>query len=51
VQNASDTAVGLPVVCIENRHAYQALKSLSTHKTDRNDMRRREAIALSVISV
>jgi hypothetical protein len=26
-------AVGLPVVCIESRHAYQALKSLATHKT------------------
>jgi transposase len=32
-------AVGLPVVCIESRHAYQALKSLATHKTDRNDAR------------
>ena len=32
-------AMGLPVVCIESRHAYQALKSLATHKTDRNDAR------------
>lgn len=32
-------ANGLPVVCIESRHAYQALKSLATHKTDRNDAR------------
>jgi transposase len=32
-------AVGLPVVCIESRHAYQALKSLANHKTDRNDAR------------
>src|SRR6185503_9478566 len=30
---------GLPVVCIESRHAYQARKSLATHKTDRNDAR------------
>ncbi|MCA1371921.1 IS110 family transposase [Bradyrhizobium sp. BRP14] len=33
------TALGLPVVCIESRQAYQALKSLATHKTDRNDAR------------
>jgi transposase len=32
-------ALDLPVVCIESRHAYQALKSLATHKTDRNDAR------------
>jgi transposase len=32
-------ALGLPVVCIESRQAYQALKSLATHKTDRNDAR------------
>jgi transposase len=32
-------ALGLPVVCIESRHAYQSLKSLATHKTDRNDAR------------
>jgi transposase len=32
-------ALELPVVCIESRHAYQALKSLATHKTDRNDAR------------
>ena len=25
--------------CIESRPAYQALKSLATHKTDRNDAR------------
>jgi transposase len=29
--------LGLPVVCIESRQDYQALKSLATHKTDRND--------------
>jgi transposase len=32
-------ALGLPIVCIESRQAYQALKSLATHKTDRNDAR------------
>jgi transposase len=32
-------ALGVPIVCIESRHAYQALKSLATHKTDRNDAR------------
>jgi transposase len=31
--------LGLPVVCVERRQAYQALKSLATHKTDRNDPR------------
>src|SRR5271168_4750557 len=31
--------LGLPVVCIESRQAYQALKSPATHKTDRNDAR------------
>ena len=31
--------LGVPVICIESRHAYQALKSLATHKTDRNDAR------------
>jgi transposase len=31
--------LGLPVVCIESRQAYQALKMLATHKTDRNDAR------------
>ena len=25
--------LGLPVVCVESRQAYQALKSLATHKT------------------
>jgi transposase len=30
---------GVPVVCIESRQAYQALKSLATHKSDRNDAR------------
>ena len=30
---------GLPLVCVESRQAYQALKSLATHKTDRNDAR------------
>jgi transposase len=29
----------VPVICIESRQAYQALKSLTTHKTDRNDAR------------
>ena len=33
------TARGLPVVCVESRQAYQALKTLTTHKTDRNDAR------------
>ena len=32
-------SLGLPVVCIESRQAYQALKALATHKTDRNDAR------------
>jgi transposase len=31
--------IGLPVVCVESRQAYQALRSLATHKTDRNDAR------------
>ena len=31
--------LGLPVVCVESRQACQALKSLATHKTDRNDAR------------
>jgi transposase len=31
--------LGLSVVCVESRQAYQALKSLATHKTDRNDAR------------
>jgi transposase len=29
----------VPVICIESRQAYQALKTLATHKTDRNDAR------------
>ena len=29
--------LGLPVVCVESRQAYQALNSLAMHKTDRND--------------
>lgn len=33
------TEHGVPVVCVESRQAYQALKSLTTHKTDRNDAR------------
>lgn len=33
------TALGVPVVCIESRQAYRALKSLATHRTDRNDAR------------
>ena len=28
--------LGLPVVCVESRQVDQALKSLATHKTDRN---------------
>jgi transposase len=31
--------LGLPVVCVESQQAYQALKSLATRKTDRNDAR------------
>src|ERR1700730_5618357 len=31
--------LGVPVVCIESRQAHQALKSMTTHKTDRNDAR------------
>lgn len=31
--------LGIPVICIESRQAYQALKTLTTHKTDRNDAR------------
>jgi transposase len=30
---------GFPVVCVESRQAYQALKSPATHETDRNDAR------------
>src|SRR5437660_447992 len=30
---------GLPVICVESRQAYQALKLLATHKTDHNDAR------------
>ena len=33
------TELGLPIICVESRQAYQALKSLATHKTDRNDAR------------
>jgi transposase len=33
------TALGLPVVCVESRQAYQALRSLAVHKTDRKDAR------------
>ena len=29
--------LGVPVVCVESRQAYQALKSLKANKTDRND--------------
>lgn len=32
-------ALGVPVVCIESRQAYLALKSLATHKADRHDAR------------
>jgi transposase len=31
--------LGFPVVCVESRQACQALKSLATRKTDRNDAR------------
>ena len=31
--------LGIPIICIESRQAYQALKTLATHKTDRNDAR------------
>jgi hypothetical protein len=31
--------LGLPLVCVESRQAYKALKSVATHKTDRNDAR------------
>ena len=27
--------LGFPVICVESRQAHQALKSLATHKTDR----------------
>lgn len=33
------TAHGIPVICIESRHAARTLRSLTTHKTDRNDAR------------
>ncbi|SDG36944.1 IS110 family transposase [Sulfitobacter delicatus] len=33
------TERGIPVQCIESRQAYQALKSLAGHKSDRNDAR------------
>jgi transposase len=39
--------LGLPVVCVESRQAYQALKSLATHKTDRNDARGLAHLALT----
>jgi transposase len=29
----------LPVICIESRQAYQTLRTLGIHKTDRNDAR------------
>ena len=32
-------ALGVPALCIESRQAHQALKTLATHKTDRNDAR------------
>lgn len=32
-------ARGVPVICIESRQAYKALRTLVTHKTDRNDAR------------
>jgi len=36
---------GLLRPCIESRPAYQALRSLATHKTDRNDARGLEHLA------
>jgi transposase len=39
--------LGLPVICVESRQAYQALKSLATHKTDRNDARGLAHLALT----
>ena len=42
--------LGLPVVCVESRQAYQALKSLATHKTDRNDARGLAHLARTVSS-
>src|ERR1700722_10805910 len=35
----TSSRLGLPAVRIESRQAHQALKSLATHKTDRNDAR------------
>lgn len=32
-------ALGVPVICIESRQAYETLKTLATYKTDRNDAR------------
>ena len=32
-------ALDVPVICIESRQAYETLKTLATHKTDRNDAR------------
>lgn len=32
-------ALGVAVICIESRQAYETLKTLATHKTDRNDAR------------
>ena len=31
--------LGVPIICIESRQAYETLKTLTTHKTDRNDAR------------
>jgi transposase len=31
--------LGFTVICVESRPAYQARKSLATHKTDRSDAR------------
>ena len=39
--------LGPPVICVESRQAYQALKSLATHKTDRNDARGLAHLALT----
>src|ERR1700745_3800186 len=31
--------LGLPVICVESRQAYQALKLLAAHKTDHHEAR------------
>ncbi len=36
--------LGLPVVCVESRQAYQALKSLATHKTDQQATKKKKKV-------